>query len=83
MLIQMLQPVNSLLTTGTNNLWTILSLEQGMQFAMRTRRRAHVAAEPTTEPEFLINNVAEALKWAAQLKMFTLNKDSMSHMNIP
>ena len=30
--------------------------------------------QPTTEPEFLINNVAEALKWAAHLKMFTLNK---------
>ena len=29
----------------------------------------HVAAEPTTEPEFLINNIAEALKWAAQLKI--------------
>ena len=33
-----------------------------------------VAAEPTTEPEFLINKLAEALKWAARLKMFTLNK---------
>ena len=48
-----------------------------------TQEDTHVAAEPTTEPEFLINNVAEALKWAAQLKMFTLSKDSMSHMNIP
>ena len=38
-----------------------------------TQEDTHVAAEPTTEPEFLINNVAEALKWAAQLKMFTLN----------
>ena len=45
-----------------------------------TQEDTHVAAEPTTKPEFLINNVAEALKWAAQLKMFTLNKDSMSHM---
>ena len=34
-----------------------------------TQEDTHVA-----EPEFLINNVAEALKWAAQLKMFTLNK---------
>ena len=45
-----------------------------------TQEDTHVAAEPTTEPEFLINNVAE---WAAQLMMFMLNKDSMSHMNIP
>ena len=37
-----------------------------------TQEDTHVAAEP-----------AEALKWAAQLKMFTLNKGSMSHMNIP
>ena len=31
-----------LLTTGNNNLWTILSLEQRMQIAMRTRRRTHM-----------------------------------------
>ena len=39
-----------------------------------TQEDTHVAAKPTTKPEFLINNVAEALKWATQLKMFTLNK---------
>ena len=37
-----------------------------------TQEDTHVAAEPTTKPtnqEFQINNVAEALKWAAQLKI--------------
>ena len=29
----------------------------------------HVAAKPTTKPQFLINNIAEALKWAARLKI--------------
>ena len=71
MLIQTLQPVNSL----TDN-WKqfFVTGKRDAHCDEDTQEETHVAAKPTTEPEFLINNVAEALKWAAQLKMFTLNK---------
>ena len=74
MLIQTLQPVNSLTDNWKQQLVDdFVTGTRDADCEEDTQEETHFAAEPTTEPEFLINNVhvAEALKWVAQLKMFT------------